>query len=193
MSASPARSTITEANRHLQAMHTRIQDLESTVKDQAEALMRKDESSQIQLAELASRNELEITKLQQALQMSEQKVQNLMLLNKNKDTRIAQLLEKCEILDNLMQSKPALEGIVHLLSQAQSLSRNPQNSMNSSIPAKLNSTEGASPDLANQENNVLDIVRNQYSNDRRKFSISEDSDGSDFKTGESTKMNELYL
>ncbi|XP_013419482.2 uncharacterized protein LOC106180130 [Lingula anatina] len=188
---------IQEANRHLQALHMRVQELESMVKEQAEALIRKDEQMQVKIAELVSAKEAEVTQFQQALYISEQKVQNLMTLSRNKDARIFQLKQRCEHLDELLKTKPVLENILEILKQAEHQHTNgtpPQLQQEQTMASRGGvPSPGGGISKSNSKPTINDVINSPQSGDPRNFSIGEDSDAAGSGDEVKKKSKELYL
>ncbi|XP_077981316.1 vimentin-type intermediate filament-associated coiled-coil protein-like [Glandiceps talaboti] len=152
---SPSRSSIREANDHLQALYKRVDDLEQTVKEQAESMIKKDEQMQTALKEVSQHKDKEITELRKTLESSEAQLQRLLATTREKDAQIAHLLSKCQLLDDICITKPALEKLLSAFEKVESFSRG----SSSYVSAKLHSSY--------KENNALQ-------NNTRHFSISDD-------------------
>ncbi|XP_071508957.1 vimentin-type intermediate filament-associated coiled-coil protein-like [Diadema antillarum] len=118
---SPTKSSIKEANDHLQALYQRIAELENTVKEQASALMHRDETSQANIREAVRKKGLEIAELHKSMAASEARVQKLLGQNREKDAHIEQLEAKVHFLEDACDSLPALESCVWTLKQAHDL------------------------------------------------------------------------
>lgn len=109
---SPTRSSIKEANDHLQLLHQRVVELETTVQNQAEALMKKDEIMQAKLRELAEIKDLEIDELTKRLEYSEEKLKKLEHLLRDKDQVIEQLSNRCVSAEEVSAYTPAIEKLL---------------------------------------------------------------------------------
>ncbi|XP_006826047.1 vimentin-type intermediate filament-associated coiled-coil protein-like [Saccoglossus kowalevskii] len=118
---SPSRSTIREANDHLQALYTKVNELEHTIKEQAESMINKDVQMQNKLKEVASGKNKEINELRRTLESSEAHMQRMLATNREKDALIAHLQQRCQVLDELCLSKPILEKLVAAMTKAESL------------------------------------------------------------------------
>ncbi|XP_070564478.1 vimentin-type intermediate filament-associated coiled-coil protein-like [Ptychodera flava] len=162
---SPSRSSIREANDHLQALYKRVSDLEQTVKDQAESMIKKDEQMQTALKQVSLQKDKEITELRRTLESSEAHVQRLLASQREKDAQIANLQHKCQLLEDICQSKPMLENLLATIEKAENF--------------KTSVSPNISPDrsLSNSpDEQTSDIVQSNI----RHFSISDsDPDPSD--------------
>ncbi len=169
---SPAKSSIKEANDHLQALYKRVSELESTVKEQAESLMKRDEEAQRNLQELSRNKDREITELRKSLEASEAHVQGLLSNSRDKDTVISHLQYKCKLLEDATQSLPALDQLMRVLTEAQRFSTGGGGTSGTQIG---NCTSTSSPPGGPP---ITDGLHHQQhlSNNSRNFSISEDGD-----------------
>lgn len=118
---SPNKSSIREANDHLHALYQRISELENTVKEQASALMHRDELNQANVKEAVRKKDLEISELHKTMAASEAKVQKLVTQNKEKDAQIERLKAKTQLLEDACDNLPALESCLWTLKQAHDL------------------------------------------------------------------------
>ncbi|XP_023221808.1 uncharacterized protein LOC111623456 [Centruroides sculpturatus] len=109
---SPTRSSIKEANDHLQLLHQRVVELETTVQDQAEALIKKDEMMQSKLRELAEIKDLEIDELTKRIEYSDEKLKKLEHLLREKDQLIEQLSNRCVLAEEVSAYTPAIEKLL---------------------------------------------------------------------------------
>lgn len=204
ISPSPTRTSIKEANDHLQLLYQKVIELEKTVKDQAEALMRKDEYMQTKLRELAEAKDFEIEELQKKTQLQSQKLKKMEETLKEKESQIETLNERISLVDEVSSYIPIVERLLSSLKKLPTgtnssnnvfkinsvpYSNRPKNRSTSRSLSKLrNSASGplssAQNHNANQENSIIDShsVVSQISdlkigrsfNINRNFSMSED-------------------
>ncbi|XP_054764428.2 uncharacterized protein LOC129271095 [Lytechinus pictus] len=118
---SPNKSSIREANDHLQALYQRISELENTVKEQASAIMHRDEINQANVKEAVRIKDLEISELHRTVAASEARIQKLVTQNKEKDAEIERLKSKTQLLEDACDNLPALESCLWSLKQANDL------------------------------------------------------------------------
>ncbi|XP_068776523.1 vimentin-type intermediate filament-associated coiled-coil protein [Struthio camelus] len=128
MSAPPALQ-IREANAHLAALHARVAELErrlgaaeSTVRGQAESLIRKDGELRAAVAALEAAKDREIAALRERLLSSEETVQRLLAAAREKDALIARLRHGSELLARICRSRPALDGLLACMAEGERLS-----------------------------------------------------------------------
>lgn len=119
---------IREANAHLAALHRRVADLEQkleeaekTVREQAESLIRKDEQLRCATQEITENKDREISYLHEKLCQSEESIQNLQHVVKEKDLLISQLKHRCQLLDNICKSRPLLDSMLAQMAEAESM------------------------------------------------------------------------
>ncbi|XP_078054183.1 vimentin-type intermediate filament-associated coiled-coil protein [Mustelus asterias] len=117
---------IKEANAHLAAVHRRVTELERrleaaerTVREQAERLMGKDRELQAAIRELTLRKEREMVDVQEKLQDCEGTVQRLQTVMKEKDSVIAQLRHRSQLLDKITRSRPLLDNLLSYMAEAE--------------------------------------------------------------------------
>lgn len=106
------RTSIEEANKHLNLLHKRVADLEKTVKEQHEALVAKDDFLQSKVSDISSAKDEEIQGLQQKLQESERTVSVLQKQMEEKDQELSMLRFKFDNLKTLLAHKT---NVRHLL------------------------------------------------------------------------------
>ena len=121
---SPKKTSIQEANRHLIALHTRVAQLERLVKEQSLALIKKDEWIKAKLREVNAQKDMEISELNRRVQTAEHGANILSQHYKLQETIIADLDEKCAVLESIAKHKPALDALVDCLSKAEQLGIN---------------------------------------------------------------------
>lgn len=109
---SPTRSMIKEANDHLQLLHQKVMELEKTVQEQAEALIKKDEYMQTKLRELMEMKDAHILEHKRTLESYEQRMQKLEQQCRDKDAQLEAMTQKCISVDELDTFVPALEKLL---------------------------------------------------------------------------------
>ncbi|XP_022087271.1 vimentin-type intermediate filament-associated coiled-coil protein-like [Acanthaster planci] len=179
------RSNIKEANEHLQKLYQRVQDLESTVQEQAEAMIRKDEEAEKALRELGRSKDREIAELRKSLESSEVHVQQLMASCRDKDAQILTLKQRSRILEEVCQELPSLEIVVGALRKTVPLLRSRHASglghdvTNSSEGGPVSALEDRDRDHVAGKLGEFQInsAANMQNNIPRNFSISDDDEG----------------
>lgn len=199
-----SRTNIEEANKHLNALTKKIQQLEFTVQDQHDALLTKDAFLACSVEEITSAKDSEITQLSDKLAATEDTVKLLKEHLKQKDRRLKDLEDKCHILDGILLFQPSIQSLCESMKLALERDENevPQakdskstivNSLSSDLkhnfvkesPIHINTDS-----LANLPVNLRNSVR------KKKFSISEDDDGDDERESdfdENLTGKEFYL
>ncbi|CAH2292203.1 Hypothetical predicted protein [Pelobates cultripes] len=119
--SSPSQIQIKEANAHLAALHHRVAELEGTVREQAESLIRKDEQFRNALRDLAETKDRKISELQQRLAKSEEAMRRLMAFIKEKDREQEQLRHHSHLLARMCRSRPLLDTLVSLMVEAEGI------------------------------------------------------------------------
>lgn len=94
------RTTIREANSHLQLLHSRNQELEQLVHDQHDQLQRKDQ---------------ELTQLSQSHQLLERHCQQLQALLDDRTRRLYAFERKEVLFRETLELKPAIESLLEVL------------------------------------------------------------------------------
>ncbi|XP_019645733.1 PREDICTED: vimentin-type intermediate filament-associated coiled-coil protein-like [Branchiostoma belcheri] len=166
---SPTRTSIKEANEHLQQLYGRVAELEKTVQEQAESLIKKDEQMQTRLKEVTQEKDSEIAELRRSLEASEAHVQKLVASLKERDATMHHLQHKCQLLEDISQYKPMLEGLLARVVEAEQLGESDYNRRVSN---------GGTPNAHHTQvyQNSMDMD-NSPSSSNRHFSISEEEDG----------------
>ncbi|XP_071954289.1 vimentin-type intermediate filament-associated coiled-coil protein-like [Antedon mediterranea] len=118
---SPSKSSIKEANEHFQALYNRISELEKTVKDQAEAIIKRDDEEQQRMNAVTQKHQEEVTKLTTNLETAEKKIEILSRNLQEKSAVTTTLQYKCQIITDLCASIPAFESYLTTLKQIESL------------------------------------------------------------------------
>jgi len=119
---SPTRSMIKEANDHLQLLHQRVQQLEQTVKEQAEAMLKKDEESHARIYEIIQSKDAVINNMTQTVDELKHRVHFLEQQCHEKDCRLATFSSQQDVIAELVTYSPVLTG---LLSTLQKLPQKP--------------------------------------------------------------------
>ncbi|XP_056407955.1 vimentin-type intermediate filament-associated coiled-coil protein [Hyla sarda] len=109
---------IKEANAHLAALHHRVAELEGTVREQAESLIRKDEQYQASVRVIFDAKDREIAELKKRLAQSEEETQRLMASIKDKDRELERLQHHSRLLAQMCHSRPLLNALVSLMAEA---------------------------------------------------------------------------
>ncbi|XP_053559019.1 vimentin-type intermediate filament-associated coiled-coil protein [Bombina bombina] len=110
---------IKEANAHLAALHQRVAELECTVREQAESLIRKDEQYQAAVREITDTKNREISELQQRLAQSEEANQRLVSSINDKDRELERLRHHSRLLAQMCRNRPLLDSLVSLMMEAE--------------------------------------------------------------------------
>ncbi|KAM5192295.1 vimentin-type intermediate filament-associated coiled-coil protein [Mantella aurantiaca] len=112
---------IKEANAHLAALHQRVTELEGTIREQAESLIRKDEHYQILLKDIVDSKDRALTELHKRLMHSEEETQRLAAAIKDKDRQLEHVRHHSRLLAQICQRRPLLEALVSLLAEAEGM------------------------------------------------------------------------
>lgn len=113
------RTSIDEANRHLQQLHKRVHDLEITIQDQQEALITKDKLLQNRLAEVSLIKEREIEGLANKLLASERTVSVLQEELERKNQQILALQQSHARLRRLINFKDDIKDLLKTMEDAE--------------------------------------------------------------------------
>ncbi|XP_042198725.1 vimentin-type intermediate filament-associated coiled-coil protein [Callorhinchus milii] len=161
---------IREANAHLAAVHRRVTELERrleaaerTVREQAERLISKDRELQAAVRELGLRKDREIADLQTKLHDSEGIAQKLQNVIQEKDSVIAQLRHRNQLLDKITRSRPLLDNLLSYMAEAERLQSVHIPHLDTILP------EDNELPLLSSTNGSMNISTND-----RNFSVSED-------------------
>ena len=115
MALSPTKTTIQEANKHLQMVHARVSELERAMARQKSEFFQRDQERQIHFEELLKIKEAEIVRLKEQNMQSANVVSELKLKLKESNRLISDLHDKSRVFDEVIQCKPVLESMVRLL------------------------------------------------------------------------------
>ncbi|KAM9331417.1 vimentin-type intermediate filament-associated coiled-coil protein [Gastrophryne carolinensis] len=113
---------IKEANAHLAALHQRVAELEGTIREQAESLIRKDEHYQAVLRDVVDTKDREITEIQKKLVQSEEENQKLKALLKDKNREQERFQHHSHLLAQICQRRPLLDALISLMAEAEGMS-----------------------------------------------------------------------
>lgn len=113
------RTSIDEANRHLQQLHHRVQDLEVTVHNQHEALQSKDTLLQQRLNEISSAKDQEIEGLSEKLMASERTVSILQEELERKNQQILALQHGMSRLKRVLNFKDDVKDLLKTIEDAE--------------------------------------------------------------------------
>ena len=113
------RTSIEEANRHLNLLHSRVHELEQTVTSQHDALQAKDEHFQSTIAEISSAKDTEIESIRRKLRESEQTVVILQHQIQQKDQMIANLQHNFGVMETLLNHKASVQHLLHAMKEAE--------------------------------------------------------------------------
>ncbi|XP_005989901.1 vimentin-type intermediate filament-associated coiled-coil protein [Latimeria chalumnae] len=137
----PSPVQIKEANAHLFAVHRRVaeleqrlEDTEKTAREQAESLIRKDEQLQAAVREIAKGKDREIVDLQEKLLRSEELIQRLQNVIKEKDDLISQLKHRSQLLNKICKSRPLLDNLLSYMAEAERLNALPGSQVDAGSP-----------------------------------------------------------
>lgn len=109
---SPNRTSIKEANDHLQLLHQRVMDLESTTREQSEALQKKDELLQTTIRDITDLKDSEIHDLATIIDQLRDRIKKLEQLLREKDQQIELLNHRCSIAEDVASYTPAVEKLL---------------------------------------------------------------------------------
>ncbi|KFM77057.1 Vimentin-type intermediate filament-associated coiled-coil protein, partial [Stegodyphus mimosarum] len=109
---SPNRTSIKEANDHLQLLHQRVMDLETTTREQSEALKKKDELLQTTIRDITDLKDAEIHDLASIIDQLRDRVKKLEHLLREKDQQIELLNHRCSIAEDVATYTPAVEKLL---------------------------------------------------------------------------------
>lgn len=109
---SPNRTSIKEANDHLQLLHQRVMDLESTTREQSEALKKKDELLQTTIRDITDLKDAEIHDLATIIDQLRDRIKKLEHLLREKDQQIELLNHRCNIAEDVASYTPAVEKLL---------------------------------------------------------------------------------
>lgn len=114
------RVSIEEANRHLQALHKRVQELESVVSEQHDALLAKDEHLKAKVAEISSARDADAKAYHARLEECHTKIIRLEDDLNAKNNQIDSLQKNCRVLHRLVLFKTGLKDLMRCIEDGES-------------------------------------------------------------------------
>ncbi|XP_067678533.1 vimentin-type intermediate filament-associated coiled-coil protein-like [Haliotis asinina] len=119
MSTMIPRTSIDEANRHLLALHKRVNELENTVKEQNDALHAKDELLKTKVSEIEAAKKRELAKLSEKLVSTEKTVEIIQEQLRQKHQQVAILQRSCRLMQNLVSFKHNVKDLLSCIDDAE--------------------------------------------------------------------------
>lgn len=113
------RTSIEEANKHLQQLHERVNHLETTVKEQSENLIAKDKLLHIRVTELGSAKDKEMEVLTNKLIASERTMSILQEELERKNQQIIALQQSHSTLRRLLNFKDDIKDLLKTMEDAE--------------------------------------------------------------------------
>lgn len=113
------RTSIDEANKHLNMLHKRVEELEKTVKEQHEALIAKDEFLQTKVSDVSSAKDEEIHALQHRLRESERTITVLQKQLEEKEQEILKANYKFNNVKTLLAHKNNVRHLLRAMDEAE--------------------------------------------------------------------------
>lgn len=187
-----SRSGIEEANKHIQALNARIQELEGIVKEQKDAMVAKDSFIQTKIQELMAQDR-RIKDLTNSLKAAREEIMNqdlkIVTLNGNisaKDLQILHLQSYNEKMKDLASFIPDLNAVIEKINAAhKEVIDDITDSKRQETPSDTNSAvdNGTTENYFGDEGSDIEIKTHQFSEmvqtlakteRTQKFSISED-------------------
>ncbi|CAH8634862.1 unnamed protein product [Schistosoma guineensis] len=147
---------IEEANRHLNALTTRIKELEIQLKTKEEELNKKEEDFNIVMQEVHVKRETEVNNLNELIFKQNVKLQRLERDLLNRDSELSVLRKRCRMFDEVLRYKATLAKLTITMEQAEQYA----NLTAKSYPVSANSNGVKSPlDVINTDPSPL-MIRN---------------------------------
>lgn len=112
VSPSPTRSSIKEANDHLQLLHVKVAELERTVQEQAEALIKKDEAMQTRIRDVGDAKDARIAELELQLAAAEERLRKHEELLRERDMQLELLSHRYALVDEVAAYTPVVEKLL---------------------------------------------------------------------------------
>lgn len=113
------RTSIEEANKHLNLLHSRVNKLEQTVSEQHDALIAKDEQLQSKITEISSAKNAEIEGLRRSLHETEQTLYVLQQQLQQKDNIIATLQHNFGVVETLLNHRVSVQHLLKAMREAE--------------------------------------------------------------------------
>ncbi|KAH6941021.1 hypothetical protein HPB50_012063 [Hyalomma asiaticum] len=152
VSPSPTRSSIKEANDHLQLLHVKVAELERTVQEQAEALIKKDEAMQMRIRDVGDAKDARIAELEAQLAAAEERLRKHEELLRERDMQLELLSHRYALVDEVAAYTPVVEKLLAAMRRlpaktpkaprSRANSRGNLTAPGSSVAARKNSTPG---------------------------------------------------
>lgn len=117
---SPTKVNIEEANKHLQMLHGRVEELEKSLQAQSVEFQKRTEGVEAHFHMLLTQKDADIFNLRRALEASENHRKDMEIQLQHKDRLLFVLQQKCRKLDEMTKYTPTLEKLVSLLKHVQS-------------------------------------------------------------------------
>ncbi|XP_037528295.1 vimentin-type intermediate filament-associated coiled-coil protein-like [Rhipicephalus sanguineus] len=112
VSPSPTRSSIKEANDHLQLLHVKVAELERTVQEQAEALIKKDEAMQTRIRDVGDAKDARIAELEAQLTVAEERLRKQEEQLRDRDMQLELLSHRYALVDEVAAYTPVVEKLL---------------------------------------------------------------------------------
>ncbi|KAG8183048.1 hypothetical protein JTE90_018094 [Oedothorax gibbosus] len=109
---SPNRTSIKEANDHLQLLHERVMELESTTQQQSLALKDKDELLTTTVRGITELKDTEIQSLSTVIDQLRDRIKKLEHLLREKDQQIETLNHRCSLAEDVASYTPTVEKLL---------------------------------------------------------------------------------
>lgn len=113
------RTSIEEANKHLNMLHKRVAELEKTIEEQQDMLISKDKLLQTKVSEISSAKDKEIDGLRLKLLESEQTVSALQKHIGQKDKEISLMQRNFNRLKAILAHKASVRHLLKLMDEAE--------------------------------------------------------------------------
>ncbi|CAN8004449.1 unnamed protein product [Ixodes hexagonus] len=126
VSPSPTRSSIKEANDHLQLLHVKVAELERTVQEQAEALIKKDEAMQARIRDVGDAKDGRIAELEAQLAAAEDRLRKHEDLLRERDMQLELLSHRYALVDEVAAYTPVVEKLLASMRRLPARSGRPQ-------------------------------------------------------------------
>lgn len=126
VSPSPTRSSIKEANDHLQLLHVKVAELERTVQEQAEALIKKDEAMQARIRDVGDAKDGRIAELEAQLAAAQDSLHKHEECLRERDMQLELLSHRYALVDEVAAYTPVVEKLLAAMKRLPARSGRPQ-------------------------------------------------------------------
>lgn len=109
------RSTIQEANRHLQALYKRVDELEAIISKQHQQQLATESAYKEEISDLNLKHEEDVSLLEQRIQDLENQVDTLSDTIHQKDSYIDKLACQCQQLETILGYQSSLRELLHTM------------------------------------------------------------------------------